>query len=626
MNENIVNFLNGYLENPDPQYAVFLKGNWGCGKTFFINEWLKSYKKKIPADQVLEPVMVSLYGLSEIKQVKDALNRVLCPILYGKVAKTGKVLFKLASSFVLKHEVDLNNNGASDFEMNVNIDPMSLFNSDDDSVKKGKLLIFDDIERCDVPMKKLLGFLNYFVEQCHCHLIIIGDENKIADGEQKKVFADFKEKTIGREFEIEANVEDAIKCFIEQTPTNEFIVKHRPAIKRVFSITGCKNLRILRQALWDFGRFEETMWDYSKDERYEDVIIHVMGSYIITYCEYRGGSHDFLDKWVLYNFKGEIADKEEINQLRSKIGNLHQRYNNYHITPYQTFKIDVVEKIIMELNTGSSIKDYVKGYFASPKKMGSWERTNDSFSMENDEFLTFYKELVEDICNNRIVGFRNLGYVITYLVALDARKTKELSEVEFNRLCDALPSYFDKFEEAEHIYDAHLEFERGINSYMTNNKLEKLPKLCSKLNQIYEQKLKECKNVMTRTLENLSDSNVDDLCGLNEKALPDHSCAYGSVSIFNQIDIDLLFKKLKGLSNDSLQKFNHFIRVRYMLSYNMGNWINRTDDDIESLKKLKRMIDEILPTENLMRKEAFYRISNSLNGAIKRCNGDLHAM
>lgn len=131
----------------------------------------------------------------------------------------------------MKHEVDLNNNGASDFEMNVNIDPMSIFNSDDDSVKKGKLLIFDDIERCDVPMKKLLGFLNYFVEQCHCHLIIIGDENKIADGEQKKVFADFKEKTIGREFEIEANVEDAIKCFTEQTPTNEFIVKHRPAIK-----------------------------------------------------------------------------------------------------------------------------------------------------------------------------------------------------------------------------------------------------------------------------------------------------------------------------------------------------------------------------------------------------------
>lgn len=623
MNEDIEKFLNGYLDNPDPQYAVFLKGNWGCGKTFFINKWLESYKARIPEEQVLEPVMVSLYGLGDIKQIKEVLNRALFPILYGKVAKTGKALLKLASSFVLKHDVDLNNDGASDFEMNINIDPMSIFNSDDDSVKKGKLLIFDDIERCDVAMKKLLGFLNYFVEQCHCHLIIIGDENKIED---KVIFADFKEKTIGRDFEIEANIDEAIKCFTEQTPTNEFIVKHCRVIKRVFSITGCKNLRILRQALWDFGRFEESMCEYVNDERYDEVMTHIMGLYIISYCEYRGANHDFLDKWVRYSFKGEITDKEEVNQLRSKIGNLHQRYNNYHITPYQTFKIDAVEKIIMELNTGCSIKDYVKGYFAVKKKVGSWERINDSFSMENDDFFAFYDELIEDICNRRVAGFRNLGYVIAYLVALDARKTKEFSEAEFNRLCDALPTYFDKIEEAEHIYDAHLEFERGINSYMANDKLERLPKLCYKLNQVYEQRLKESKNIMTRTLENLSDSNVDDLRDINENALPDHSCAYSMVAVFHQVDIGLLFKNLKGLNNDSLQTFNHFIRVRYRLSYNMGNWINQTDDDIEPLQKLKGMIDEILPTEKLMRREAFYRISNSLDGAIKRCKGDLHAM
>ena len=53
MNENIVNFLNGYLENPDPQYAVFLKGNWGCGKTFFINEWLKSGQRIFPVGNTI---------------------------------------------------------------------------------------------------------------------------------------------------------------------------------------------------------------------------------------------------------------------------------------------------------------------------------------------------------------------------------------------------------------------------------------------------------------------------------------------------------------------------------------------------------------------------------------------
>ena len=69
MNKNIENILNEYMKNPDPQHAVFLKGDWGCGKTFFVNNWLNSYKKKIPEEQILKPVMVSFYGLSEIKQI-----------------------------------------------------------------------------------------------------------------------------------------------------------------------------------------------------------------------------------------------------------------------------------------------------------------------------------------------------------------------------------------------------------------------------------------------------------------------------------------------------------------------------------------------------------------------------
>ena len=46
MNKNIENFLNEYMKTPDPQYAVFLKGDWGCGKTFFVNNWLDSDRKR----------------------------------------------------------------------------------------------------------------------------------------------------------------------------------------------------------------------------------------------------------------------------------------------------------------------------------------------------------------------------------------------------------------------------------------------------------------------------------------------------------------------------------------------------------------------------------------------------
>ena len=46
MNKNIENYLDTYMVNPDPRYAVMLKGKWGCGKTYFITNWLKKYKEK----------------------------------------------------------------------------------------------------------------------------------------------------------------------------------------------------------------------------------------------------------------------------------------------------------------------------------------------------------------------------------------------------------------------------------------------------------------------------------------------------------------------------------------------------------------------------------------------------
>lgn len=622
MNKNIENFLNEYMINPDPQYAVFLKGNWGCGKTFFVNNWLNSYKKKIPEEQILKPVMVSLYGLSEIKQITAAINKALYPILCGRAAKVGKTLTKFLSAIVLKHEVDVDKDGNSDFEIELGLDSvLLLFSSEDNSVKKGKLLIFDDIERCEMPMKRLMGYLNYFVELCHSHLIIIGDERKMTD-EQKIIFSDFKEKTIGREFEISTNVRSAIENFTEQEPTSEFIRKHITTIEKVFSMTDCQNLRILRQALWDFGRFEETMIEFSKESKYEHVMLHILGSYIISYCEYRGENHDLLDKWVKYNCNWETTNKDEINMLKQQLGNLCQRYNNSSISPYQTFNISLVEKIITELNTGISIKDFAEGYFA-PNVENPCIKINDSFSMDNETFLEFYNKLIDDICNLKIKGFRDLGYALTYLFSLDFHKIKEINETDFNRLRDVLPNYLLNITTAENLYFANLEFKRGVNSYMTNDNIERLSIICSTFYNECERRLMASKNIMTLTLENLKDSNVKELFDINKEALPDQSCTYEMVAIFNSVDISLLFENLGKLNNASLQTFNSFIRERYKLSHRMGNWISNTNDDIKPLQELKGKIDSYILNEQLMRKEAFRRISNSLDGAIKRYQGVL---
>lgn len=628
MNENIVNFLNGYMMNPDPQYAVLLKGKWGCGKTHFINHWIDAYKGNPTTEQVLESIYVSLYGLSDTKQITTAINRVICPILYGKAAKAGKVLAKIASAMVLKHEVDLNYDGISDLSINIGIDSLSKFKSNDSLANSKKLLIFDDLERCDIPMKKLLGYLNFFVEQCNCHLIVIGDEDKIAEGENKKIFGEFKEKTIGREFEIATDIHSALDTFVNQTPKNDFVVGHQEQIEKFFAMTECDNLRILRQALWDFARFEESMTDFLGDSRYEDIMIHVLGTYIISYCEYRGNNHQLFDAWIQYAIKGQQFDKEKIENLKSQLGDLHQRYNNIYqrLSNYQTFKIEFVERVLLELNTGNSIKDYVgKEYFAPIAEVRSWARINEVYAMGNKEFISFYRTLIDDICGIQVTSMKNLGYAIAYLVYLDSRAIKEFDEKDFNNICEALPKYWEAFQDEESVYDARMAFSRGVNSYMTTEKLKRLPEICAKFNEEYENRLKMSKNLMTRTLEQLSDSNVEDLCNLNNQALPDHSCTYDMVSIFNHVDMDKLMDNLLNLSNESLNSFTHFIRDRYYLSYNMSDWIHETNDDIKPLEKLKGKVDEIIKTEKYIRKAAFMNLSKSLDGAIKRCKGDMHA-
>lgn len=572
--------------NPDPQYAVLLKGKWGCGKTHFINHWIDAYKGNPTTEQVLEPIYVSLYGLSDTKQITTALNRVICPILYGKAAKAGKVLAKIASAMVLKHEVDLNYDGISDLSINIGIDSLSKFKSNDSLANSKKLLIFDDLERCDIPMKKLLGYLNFFVEQCNCHLIVIGDEDKIAEGENKKIFGEFKEKTIGREFEIATDLHSALDTFVNQTPKNDFVVGHQEQIEKFFAMTECDNLRILRQALWDFSRFEESMTDFLGDSRYEDIMIHVLGTYIISYCEYRGKNHQLFDAWIQYAIKGQQFDKEKIENLKLQLGDLHQRYNNIYqrLSNYQTFKIEFVERVLLELNTGNSIKDYVgKEYFAPIAEVRSWARINEVYAMSNKDFISFYRTLIDDICGIQVTSMKNLGHAIAYLVYLDSRAIKEFDEKDFNNICEALPKYWEAFQDEESVYDARMAFSRGVNSYMTTEKLKRLPEICAKFNEEYENRLKMSKNLMTRTLEELSDSNVDELCTLNKQALPDHSCTYDMVSIFNHVDMDKLMDNLLNLSNESLNSFTHFIRDRYKLSYNMSDWIHETNDDIKPL-------------------------------------------
>ena len=145
MNGRIFQYLLHYAENPDPRYAVMLKGRWGCGKSFFVCNWLDKYKEKyLKGENSLEPIYVSLYGLKETSQITRCIDQVLHPFLYSKGAEFTKKLFKIAGKIVFKTTLDWNKDSKEDVSFDATLDSLSLLSSKDSEFVGTKLLVFDD--------------------------------------------------------------------------------------------------------------------------------------------------------------------------------------------------------------------------------------------------------------------------------------------------------------------------------------------------------------------------------------------------------------------------------------------------------------------------------------------------
>lgn len=151
-----------------------LKGQWGVGKTWFIEKYREKPKGQ---EEVKSPkqkfLYISLYGITTFSEIEDQFFQQSHPILSSKgMAIAGKI-FKGALKTTLK--IDLNSDGKEDGSISSQIPdinfPDYLKNTD------RHILIFDDLERCQMDIGSLLGYINYFVEHQDLKVIIIANED-----------------------------------------------------------------------------------------------------------------------------------------------------------------------------------------------------------------------------------------------------------------------------------------------------------------------------------------------------------------------------------------------------------------------------------------------------------------
>lgn len=623
MNDNIAKFLDGYMKNADPQYAVMLTGQWGCGKTFFINHWLEDLKT-VENDRediiYLKPIYVSLYGLSSLAEVKTEIDRKVNPFYYSKTAKVLKTVAKYTSKIVFKTDLTVDEDRDIKASASGSLDIMSLFESDSEEVKGTRFIVFDDIERTFIPMNILLGFINFFVERCKFHVLIIGDESKLK-GDNLKIYSDFKEKTVGRQFEIVPDVDAALDSYIEDYGLDKFIRKEREYIIRCFRATTYNNLRLLRQCLYDFN---EVLREFpEKKIRENEVIFHcLLSSFIAVYAEYNNAeNHDTIAKWNRAFLEYNASLKKDENNVCCKIEKKYKEISDGNIYPVTFYTF--VNEIVSFLTKGCSVKGTIEALFPTKRINHTIQSKFDGyFYLSDDEFNKRYDEVEKDLLDGKIQDGNQLGAAISYLGLFDAMQVHRLRAETLNSIKELLDVRLSQINDMKELLKFKNSFSYGYN-YVRRSADNELPTkaLLEDFQNAISMRLSSLCDERQTILRNLTDENVGMLSELEDESYPDHSRSYSLVPAFEKENAAMLFDEICRLSNKGRYEFRNFLETHYKLGARVDYWEKYYKPDAEILERLLDMLKDISQSKGGVEGLSYRDLIKTLDDVINRCYG-----
>lgn len=317
-NEHIEQFLNYYLEKEaSPDYAVLITGCWGSGKTYFIKKYLLgrgsndkgvvSEKNLLTDCELYTVVYVSLFGARSREdmdaRVLEKLRPVTNPTQDDCTSESLSLIASLAGIAVgvaTAASVTLPSGGSAipyavpagvaagnaignflkkfrkeRLEKKENQKNESLFKNDylssiriNEKESKRLVVVFDDVERADMPLPELLGYLNAYVEHLHVPCILLADKEKWEEAqkcqEDKSTLhklSSTKEKVVGKEFKIQTTFDEVWDLWNipENNPVDnrawKILNDCRDLIKNIVESSSDYNYRALKHSLSDFQRF-----------------------------------------------------------------------------------------------------------------------------------------------------------------------------------------------------------------------------------------------------------------------------------------------------------------------------------------------------------------------------------
>ena len=618
--EDLVESILDYVRSDYTDYAIMINGEWGSGKTHF---WNHKIRKKIESMQLngkkFTTIYMSLYGISNLEEISKKIFIETTQLMDKNLRKFMDANEQSTIPEYAKTGIDM----ANFFGVTQNgdkVDYADFFSTDD------KVLCFDDLERANVDVIDILGYINNFVEHDHIKTIIICNEKELStklkssniemktfiatylldkqnelnktdkpmvEKIQQKIESVFdkandyeriKEKLIGETFEYAPKFDYIINGILMRYENNpdliRFLRENTRLIISTFERSGTRNLRILKHALADFKKIYEMV-----SKSYPNTSHRVMQTMLIftiaVSFEIKAGKIT-KDKFV------NIKDNEEYKSIlvSSRILMDNRQFyikefdNNYYYnfkSEYRFFKFIeyYIRTRIFDMKLFKENMETIRNTIDTENLPG-YKRllTEEYWKISDDEFDKVINSIIEDVKqgNLRLIDNVKIFAYFSYFVKKDliSYDLKTIKSVFFNgmNLASLKSEYCSNVEEelSKIAIDEDAEdMEDILNHFnMLNGQLH---------DKMYKEKAEEVFKCIPMKMEQFYEKF-------------DKECM--NVPIFKYYDPYQMFQRISCASNEDI------VLIKEKLANRADKYTKEIEPEMKNIKQLKRVIDDYL--------------------------------
>lgn len=449
LNEAIKNYIDS-----DELFALFIDGQWGVGKTYYIkNKILKEFDDKI------EIRYISLYGLQNLYEIKSII---ISKLINTSTKNLRKVLKSMKNFQVVPY---LNMNNFSDNILRY-IDDNSLKKIKNSLMKNNKsaLLIIDDVERMSdkVSFEEFLGFIrNDLIDYLDCKVLFIGNLDEL---NKKADFHKNSEKIISRILKFPNNREVAMdivksnlpKLFVKNISTKELfngffdisdekkeIIFEKSKQNNLNYKYYHLNMRTLNLVVSNFKLIINKMQDeikYKSKDFKITLYISLFISLFILYNEFRSGNlgeSEIKDLQFTYNDFNNLNTKTSIALFK-------YLYKNNELANYVFFDIELKNLLLYGIFDESIfLKNITNNFKEEDAKADLLNVLKEFFKLSESELLEKEIQAIEIIKDKNNENFNYKVKAYLSLLNLKGKNLYLIDGIKISELEDELVDNYD---------------------------------------------------------------------------------------------------------------------------------------------------------------------------------------